>query len=432
VQAFNLFFLGHRQLSLSDEKRALLTIYSLLLWTATSIYYIIWNLLFKEHSFLIPYYIFLVVLTGCLILCRKGYFTAAKIILLLTGNMVVLVFSSLKPAIPGPFLFFIAGCLMAFALFSWEERRKSFFFVALSFGLMFFDRFSDITFVPDIKLDEAYIMKSFFNNLTITCVAAVLIVYFLMSVNNQVENSLLEQELKTKEKNAELLKVNQELDRFIYSASHDLRAPLKSIQGLINLSDHTTNLTEIKQYHKLMNDRLTGLENVLNNILDYSRNAKSELMIQPVAIHPVVEQALVDMQYSDEARNIQVNTNVPEDLTLRTDAIRFAIVVNNLISNAFKYSDHRKEKPTVSVNAHRVNGHLHLSVEDNGEGIGEEQLQKIFSMFYRASSKSSGSGLGLYLVKETVERLGGTIEVESKMGKGSVFKVKIPDAVTSV
>lgn len=394
---------------------------------ATSVYYVVWNLVFKAHSFLLPYYIFFGILSLCLILCRKGYFTTAKVLLLTIGNAVVAVFSSLKPAIPGPFLFFIAGCLMAFALFGWHERVKAFLFVGLSFALMFFDRFSDVSFVPDIVFTQEYIMNSFFNNLTITCVASVLIVYFLMNVNNQVENSLREQELKTQEKNNELLKVNQELDRFIYSASHDLRAPLKSIQGLINLSDHATNLTEIKQYHKLMNDRLTGLENVLNNILNYSRNSKSELMIQPVAIHPIVEQALVDMQYSDEAKNIKVNTNVPEGLTLRTDAIRFAIVVNNLISNAFKYSDHRKETPTVSVNALRVNGHLQLSVEDNGEGIGKEQLQKIFSMFYRASSKSSGSGLGLYLVKETVERLGGTIEVESKVGKGSVFKVMIPD-----
>jgi signal transduction histidine kinase len=427
VRTFNQLFLGPHTLSLSDEKRALLTIYCVLLWMATSVYYVVWNLIFKTHSFLLPYYIFFGILSLCLILCRRGYFSAAKILLLSIGNGVVFVFSSLKPAIPGPFLFFIAGCLMAFALFGWHERVKAFLFVGLSFALMFVDRFSEISLVPDIVFTQAYIMKSFFNNLTITCVASVLIVYFLMNVNNQVENSLREQELKTQEKNTELLKVNQELDRFIYSASHDLRAPLKSIQGLINLSDHTTNLTEIKQYHKLMHDRLTGLENVLNNILDYSRNAKSELKIQPVTVYPVVEQALVDMQYSDEAKNIKVITNVPADLTLNTDVIRFSIIVNNLISNAIKYSDHRKETPTVSVNAQRANGHIQLSVEDNGEGIGEEQLQKIFSMFYRASSKSSGSGLGLYLVKETIDRLGGTIAVESTLGKGSVFTVQIPD-----
>jgi signal transduction histidine kinase len=271
-------------------------------------------------------------------------------------------------------------------------------------------------------------MKSFFNNLTITCIASVLIVYFLMRVNNQVENSLREQELKLQVKNEELQKANQELDRFIYSASHDLRAPLKSIQGLISLSDHTNNIAEIKQYHKLMSDRVVGLENVLNNILDYSRNAKSELQIQTVPVFPVVEQALVDVQYSDEARNIKVETLVPEDLALNTDPVRFAIVVNNLISNAFKYSDQSKKIPTVKIAANRINGKVQLKVEDNGEGIGEEQLGKIFSMFYRASSKSSGSGLGLYLVKETVERLGGTIDVESQVGKGSVFTVRIPDA----
>jgi len=258
-------------------------------------------------------------------------------------------------------------------------------------------------------------------------VASVLIVYFLMSVNNQVENSLREQELKTKEKNAELLKVNQELDRFIYSASHDLRAPLRSIQGLINLSDHTDNIVEIKQYHKLMSERLTSLEYVLNNILDYSRNAKAELFIQPVAVRKVVLQALSDMQYTDEARRIKVDYDIPENLVLNTDPMRLAIVVNNLISNAFKYSDYAKENPIVKITAQRLSNKIQLRVEDNGEGISENRLEKIFTMFYRASSKSSGSGLGLYLVKETVERLGGTVDVKSELGKGSVFTVSIPE-----
>jgi signal transduction histidine kinase len=427
VQTLNRFFLGGHNLSLSDEKRALLTIYSLLLWTATSIYYIIWNLLVKTHSFLLPYYIFLVVLAVCFVLCRKGYFSYAKILLLLTGNIVVFVFSSLRPTIPGPFLFFIAGCLMAFALFSWNERGKSFFFVALSFGLMFIDRFSEITFVPDIKLPEDYVMKSFFNNLTITCVASVLIVYFLMSVNNQVENSLRAQELKTKEKNIELLKVNQELDRFIYSASHDLRAPLRSIQGLINLSEHSPNIAEIKQYHKLMHERLSNLENVLNNILDYSRNAKADLLIQPVNIRQLILQAVSDMQFTKEAEWVKADIQVPEDLTINTDAVRFAIIINNLISNAFKYSDYSKNRPCVHVTAQRSDNFIQIVVKDNGEGINEEGIEKIFTMFYRASNKSNGSGLGLYLVKETVERLGGTIEVKSEQGKGSEFRVMIPD-----
>jgi signal transduction histidine kinase len=243
---------------------------------------------------------------GCFWLCRKGFYSHAKVVLLLSGNILIFTYASLKPSIPGPFLFFIASSLMPFAIFNWGERKKSYFFVALSFTLMFIDRFSDFTLVPDVQLTQDRIMLTYFNNLAIVCLGSVLIVYFLMNVNNQVENSLREQELKTQEKNNELQKANQELDRFIYSASHDLRAPLKSIQGLINLSDHTDKLTEIKLYHGLMRERLTGLENVLNNILDYSRNAKAELQIQPVLVQAVVSQALVDLQYSDDAKNIKI------------------------------------------------------------------------------------------------------------------------------
>lgn len=419
------FFLGDHRMPISDEKRAVLTVSCLLIWLVTTLYYIISNLISRINTFLLPYYIFLLVIVISLLLCKRGKFSWAKMILLFSGNTLVFIYSSLKPPIPSPFLFFIAGCLMAFALFSWNEKGKAFFFVGYSIFLMLFDAYGDITFVPAVKLSEAYVMKTFFTNLTIVCIVSVLIVYFLVNVNNQVEASLYRQQEETKQKNTELQKINEELDRFIYSASHDLRAPLRSVLGLINLGRLTTNVDELKHYHEMMRERLINLDKILHEILNYSRNNKSELVIEKVNVHELVKRAFADVEYLSESKKIFTEVQVPDNMEIQTDAVRLGIIVNNLVSNAVKYTDLEKQFPKVIVRAQQQDNKLLLTVEDNGEGIEPDSQEKIFSMFYRASTKSDGSGLGLYIVKEAVEKLGGTIKVESKLGSGSIFSVSI-------
>jgi signal transduction histidine kinase len=109
-----------------------------------------------------------------------------------------------------------------------------------------------------------------------------------------------------------------------------------------------------------------------------------------------------------------------------TDRGRLKVVLKNLISNAINYSDPNKTESYIRISIEQENGFYSIQIADNGIGIPEDQLEHIFEMFYRANESSQGSGLGLYIVKETIEKLKGKVEVESSKGEGSTFKIKIP------
>ncbi|HEY8938214.1 MAG TPA: HAMP domain-containing sensor histidine kinase [Cyclobacteriaceae bacterium] len=425
--SFGDFFLGKSTGHSSGErKRALLTTFYMLVWAVVVSYYIISNLILKRHSFLTPYYIFTIVLLICFWLNRTGRYSLSKSLLLLSGNLLVFTYCTLKPPVPGPFNFFIGNCLMSLSVFGWEERGKSFFFVGLSFVLILVARYSDFTLVPPTHLTPEYIQQNFFNNLLVVCVISILVVYFLVQVNHNVETSLREQEIKTQEQNKQLIKTNQELDRFIYSTSHDLRAPISSVMGLIHLCELTTDPEELKRYHDMMKERLNKLDDVLHEILDYSRNNKSEIVIKPVNLLKIVNKSLSDLRYAEGIDQITVDVSVAEDLVINTDISRLTIIINNLISNAIKYSDRSKEISFVKIQARVRDEAIEISIEDNGEGISPQYHDKIFSMFYRASNKSAGSGLGLYLVKEATEKLEGKLQLKSERGIGSTFTVILP------
>ncbi len=120
------------------------------------------------------------------------------------------------------------------------------------------------------------------------------------------------------------------------------------------------------------------------------------------------------------------NVEIPNDSTWVTDSRRLKIILNNLISNAIKYGDPWKQQRWVCIHSEVTTEGCTLSISDNGMGIPLEYQSKIFNMFYRASEKSNGSGLGLYIVKETVEKMGGKIEFKSIVGEGSTFFVRMP------
>ena len=106
---------------------------------------------------------------------------------------------------------------------------------------------------------------------------------------------------------------------------------------------------------------------------------------------------------------------------------RIKVILSNLVSNAIKYQDKKKEERYSKVAIRNNNGNAHIIIEDNGIGISEKDTEKIFEMFYRATSLSKGSGLGLYIVKETIDKLNGSIEITSELNKGSLFSVHIPN-----
>lgn len=227
--------------------------------------------------------------------------------------------------------------------------------------------------------------------------------------------------------NKELRKVNAELDRFVYSASHEMRSPLSSILGLINVAslDKTSNKEEYLAYIKHSVERLDAL---LQDIVDHSKNARTELEIAPLDLQHEIAEVIEDLTYSENFSKIKSTVECKGEGVIHSDVNRLKIVLNNLITNAFKHhAPDDVSDPFVKVAIHQTDTGVRLTISDNGPGIEPEEQGKIFNMFYRATHKSEGTGLGLYIVKEIINNLNGSIEVQSQVGKGTTFVIELTD-----
>ncbi len=230
-------------------------------------------------------------------------------------------------------------------------------------------------------------------------------------------------------KNEELRKTNEELDRFVYSTSHDLRVPLTNVMGLIDITNMTMKEEAPKKYLDMMRQSVVALDDVIRGILDYSRNSRSEVTIEEVNIKELVGKIRDMLKYYNGIDNIDIRIRTDENTPLFTDKHRLMVILSNLISNAVKYYNKNEQQPYISIVAKVSIDRALIFVEDNGIGIPEEYQQKVFDMFYRASSQSSGSGLGLYILKETLSKVNGKINVVSGRDIGSTFVVEIPNHI---
>jgi signal transduction histidine kinase len=236
-----------------------------------------------------------------------------------------------------------------------------------------------------------------------------------------------------RKQNEELVKINKELDSFVYSVSHNLRAPLMSVLGLINLVQIENKKTDdtMNGYFGMMQHSIHKLDDTLKEILDYSRNARSELNIEAVDFKKLVEDSFERLKYMDGSEQVSKNISIEGNADLFSDGYRLSVIINNLVSNAIKYRDPNKENSVIDIHAKITPASLEVTFRDNGIGISDEFMPKIFDMFFRATEKSEGAGLGLYIVKETIEKLLGSISAESTVGDGTVFRIKIPNMKTA-
>ena len=230
-------------------------------------------------------------------------------------------------------------------------------------------------------------------------------------------------------KNNELKKTNDELDRFVYSTSHDLRVPLTNVMGLIDITEMSINDEAPKKYLALMRQSVVALDDVIRGILDYSRNARAEISMEEVNIRKMVDDVKEAVKYHHHANAIDFRIFINEQIPLYTDKQRLFVILNNLVSNAIKYFNQQEAHPFISIVVQINTERALLFIEDNGIGIPEAYHEKVFEMFYRASSQANGSGLGLYILKETLNRLNGKISVVSGADIGTTFIVEIPNHI---
>ncbi|MEM6360980.1 MAG: hybrid sensor histidine kinase/response regulator [Bacteroidota bacterium] len=234
-------------------------------------------------------------------------------------------------------------------------------------------------------------------------------------------------ERKIKKQNSQLKKINAELDRFVYSASHELRAPLMSVMGLINLSKVQNSDPSQQEYLNMMEECLKRLDKYIKDITDYSRNNRMEPEIGKIDPEEVVENILRGQSFLPGFSKVRKEIKIQSRFALYSDVRRLEVILNNIISNAIKYHNYNQPDPFLLIEIEVRRAKYVINIVDNGCGISAEHLDKIFKMFYRATESSEGSGLGLYITKETVDKLKGTISVRSFLKTGTRFTVVLPN-----
>jgi signal transduction histidine kinase len=222
---------------------------------------------------------------------------------------------------------------------------------------------------------------------------------------------------------AKLDKANKDLDSFIYSTSHDLRAPIASILGLTYIGKSELQEEKARNFMDLIDQRVKKLNAILTDILSLARTKKLEVKMEILTFSEVVSQTLSDIQFDESTSPIKIIYSTSLENRLYSDLSQMKIILGNLISNAIKYHRLRQESPSIKINFNRTGDKVTIEVEDNGQGIPEKSLPRIFEMFFRATEQGEGTGLGLFIVKEALEKIKGSIDVKSIYGQGTTFSI---------
>jgi signal transduction histidine kinase len=233
-------------------------------------------------------------------------------------------------------------------------------------------------------------------------------------------------EEKIQRTNQELSKRNTELDNFVYSVSHDLRAPIASVLGLINLAKKDADTDMKDMYLDMINKSALQQDHFIKEILDQSRNSRLEVKREEIFFETLIEDTFNQLKFATNAdKSVQKVVTIHQDRPFHSDRWRLKVILNNIISNAIRYRNGKD--PVIKVDV-EIKGHqARLTIEDNGKGIEKEHLPNLCKMFYRATDDGAGSGLGLYIVKEAIDKLQGNIHIESEVGKGTTVTLEIPE-----
>lgn len=248
--------------------------------------------------------------------------------------------------------------------------------------------------------------------------------YFLVCLVNISAQKELEEELL--DQTANLEEENHRLELFTYRATHDLKAPLSSVLGLIDIVRMEQQDEQREAYLQMMEKSVHRLNDFIRDIVDYAKNANESIRFDRIEFHELVADVLESLEHMEHASVIEKTITIKQTYEFYSDEHRLKRILENLISNAYKYSSTHRREGYVQVEIEVSSQRVHIEVRDNGQGIDPVHQEKIFTMFYRASEQASGSGLGLYLVKDTVEKMGGTITVSSAVGQGTCFMVDLP------
>lgn len=217
---------------------------------------------------------------------------------------------------------------------------------------------------------------------------------------------------------------NAELDAFFYRISHDLKGPISSLLGLTSIA-----LKEVKDPYALefierQHVQTERLNAIITGLIKLTRLNQGELHKSKIDFNKLVDDCIASFSTLENFSSITIRKEIQADIEFYSEWTLVNAILQNLIENAIKYS--RTDSPYVQINVHKERESVVIEVHDNGQGIPAEHQSRIFEVFYRATQTSTGTGLGLYILKRSVDRLKGTIDIQSEVGVGSTFTVRLP------
>ncbi len=244
--------------------------------------------------------------------------------------------------------------------------------------------------------------------------------------NEQFIDGIIEDITEQKEMLNKLNVSYEELDTFIYHASHDLRSPLKSVLGLAKLIEKETSEQHRTAYIKMIVNSVEKLDRLIGSLLTHTRNERVEENIASIDFQKEIRAALENLAFMPNMENVKTEISIEQNSIFLSDPLRLSIIFNNLLSNAVKYQKPNEPNQFIKVRVRVSDSRAYIEIQDNGEGIHEKSLGRLFRMFGRETETSEGAGLGLYIVNNTLRKLKGSVSAHSEYGVGTTFKLEIP------
>lgn len=245
------------------------------------------------------------------------------------------------------------------------------------------------------------------------------------SIKNAADIYFMRRELK--DKNLKLKKLHSEMNQFVYSLSHELRGPLMSISGVSKLAKMELKDPEATEYFDMIDSATGKLDDFIYKMLDFYRSTKIDNKISEINFRDVVDQQLSAYREKFKIDHIQVDIRINQEHEFFSDDSKIRVILNNLFSNSVQFQKGDQSENRIGLSIDVAESEASISLSDNGIGIEQKHHPDVFNLFTRATQQNVGTGLGLYMVKEAVEQMGGKVDLESVFGEGTTFKVTLPN-----
>lgn len=241
-------------------------------------------------------------------------------------------------------------------------------------------------------------------------------------------SSLQKQQQELSYQRAMLEKSKNEMDRIIYSASHDLRSPITSILGLLNLLGLTQSEQEKNEYIFMMQSSVMKLDSLIQNLGRLSKNSNEVVRDAEINFEDLLDEIQTELSFHSNFLKIEFQKSLSQQHIFYSDQERIKLMLGNIIKNCLDFMDSNKSRNIVDIEIKVTDEKVVVKIFDNGIGISKSNVDRVFDLFYRGSDRSRGSGLGLFESKEIIVKLGGKIKLNSEYSIGTSIELDIPNS----